>query len=50
MYTKQYGLRLVDAPFDIPPIEMQMQWHKYREHDPALSWFRNLMLSVASKI
>jgi LysR family nod box-dependent transcriptional activator len=50
MYAKQYGLRLVDAPFDIPPIEMQMQWHKYREHDPALSWFRNLMQSVASKI
>jgi LysR family transcriptional regulator, nod-box dependent transcriptional activator len=50
MYTKQYELKLVDAPFKIPPIEMQMQWHKYREQDPALSWFRGLMQSVASKI
>jgi LysR family transcriptional regulator, nod-box dependent transcriptional activator len=50
MYAAQYELKLVQAPFDIPPIEMQMQWHKYREQDPALLWFRGLMQSVASKI
>jgi hypothetical protein len=27
------------VPFEIPPIEMLMQWHKYREDDPALSGF-----------
>ena len=25
MYAKQYDLKLVKAPFDIPPIELQMQ-------------------------
>jgi LysR family transcriptional regulator, nod-box dependent transcriptional activator len=50
MYATQYELKVVEAPFDIPPIEMQMQWHKYREQDPALSWFRDLMQSVAGKI
>ena len=51
MYAKQYELKLVEAPFDIPPIELQMQWHKnYRDQDPALSWFRDLMQSVAKKI
>jgi len=30
MYAKAYDLKLVKAPFDIPPIELQMQWHKYR--------------------
>ena len=50
MYAAQYELKLVQAPFDIPPIEMQMQWHKYRDQDPALSWFRGLMHAVASKL
>jgi LysR family nod box-dependent transcriptional activator len=50
MYAKQYDLKLVKAPFDIPPIELQMQWHKYRDQDPALTWFRGLLQSVARKI
>lgn len=50
MYAKQYDLKLVKAPFDIPPIELQMQWHKYRDQDPALAWFRELLQSVARGI
>jgi DNA-binding transcriptional LysR family regulator len=50
MYAKQYDLKLVKAPFDIPPIELQMQWHKYRDQDPALAWFRELLQSEASKL
>jgi len=50
MYAKQYDLKLIQAPFDIPPIELQMQWHKYRDQDPALTWFRQLLQSVATKI
>jgi LysR family transcriptional regulator, nod-box dependent transcriptional activator len=50
IYVKQYDLKLVKAPFDIPPIELQMQWHKYRDQDPALAWFRELLQSEASQI
>ena len=50
MYAKQYDLKLDKALFDIPPIELQMQWHKYRDQDPALAWFRELLQSVASEI
>jgi LysR family transcriptional regulator, nod-box dependent transcriptional activator len=50
MYAEQYDLKLIKAPFDIPPIELQMQWHKYREQDPALAWFRDLLQSVAKRI
>jgi len=50
MYAKQYDLKLVKAPFDIPPIELQMQWHKYRDQNPALVWFRELLQSVAREI
>jgi LysR family transcriptional regulator, nod-box dependent transcriptional activator len=50
MYAEQYDLKSVKAPFDIPPIELQMQWHKYRDQDPALAWFRELLQSVAKNI
>jgi DNA-binding transcriptional LysR family regulator len=50
MYAKQYDLKLVMAPFDIAPIALQMQWHKYRDQDPALAWFRELLQSVAREI
>jgi DNA-binding transcriptional LysR family regulator len=50
MYAKQYDLKLVKAPFDIPPIELQMQWHKYRDQNPALVWFRELLQSVAREM
>ena len=50
MYSKLYHLRIVNVAFEIPPIEMLLQWHKYREDDPALSWFRGLMQSVAKGI
>jgi len=49
-YSKPYDLRIVNVPCEIPPIEMLMQWHKYRKDDPALSWFRGLMQSVAKAI
>ena len=50
MYAQQYDLTLIKAPFDIPPIELQMQWHKYRDQDPALAWVRELLKSVAKDI
>jgi LysR family transcriptional regulator, nod-box dependent transcriptional activator len=50
MYEKQYGLKILPAPFKIPAIELHMQWHKYRDQDPALSWFRDLLHSVARGI
>jgi LysR family nod box-dependent transcriptional activator len=50
MYAKQYQLRLIKAPFDIPPMELQMQWHKYRDQDPALAWFRDVMKRTAATI
>jgi hypothetical protein len=50
MYSKPHDLRIVNVPCEIPPIEMLMQWHKYKEDDPALCWFRGLMQSVAKAI
>jgi DNA-binding transcriptional LysR family regulator len=50
MYAKAYSLRLVEPPFEIPPVEERIQWHKYLDRDPALIWFRGLLKSAAAEI
>ncbi|MGA3128431.1 MAG: LysR family transcriptional regulator [Candidatus Korobacteraceae bacterium] len=50
MYAKQYSLRMVAPPFDIPPLKERVQWHKYMDRDPALVWFRGLLKSTAVKV
>jgi LysR family transcriptional regulator, nod-box dependent transcriptional activator len=50
MFAKQYSLRLVEPPFKIPPLELRMQRHKYKEQDPALAWFRGLVKSAADRL
>ncbi|MCC0078741.1 MAG: LysR family transcriptional regulator [Rhodobacter sp.] len=34
------GLRLADPPVPLPPLEQSLQWHRMRDHDPALAWLR----------
>jgi LysR family nod box-dependent transcriptional activator len=50
MHAKRYSLRLVKPPFEIPPFKFRMQWHKHRDRDPALIWFRGLLKAVASEV
>lgn len=50
MYAKQYSLKLVEPPFEIPPSKLRLQWHKYMDHDPALIWFRNLLKQTVAEI
>lgn len=48
MCAKQYSLRLIEPPFDIPPLKQTIQWHKYLAQDPALGWFRKLVKEAAA--
>jgi LysR family nod box-dependent transcriptional activator len=50
MFARQYSLKLLDPPFDIPPMKMVLQWHKFMDKEPSLVWLRNLILSVAKEI
>ena len=43
MYAKQYSLRILAPPFDIPPAHLRLQWHKHMDCDPALIWFRGVL-------
>jgi DNA-binding transcriptional LysR family regulator len=50
MFAKQFSLRLVKPPSDIPVMKYQMQWHKHNNLDPSLKWFRELTKAVAGEM
>lgn len=50
LYADHYDLRLVRPPFEIPAIELVLQWHRYKEQDPALAWFRRLVRDSANQL
>jgi DNA-binding transcriptional LysR family regulator len=48
LYSKTCSLRLLKPPFAIPPQKLSMQWHKYKDSDPALLWFRSALKATAA--
>jgi DNA-binding transcriptional LysR family regulator len=41
-----YGLSQVPMPVHLTNIETHLYWHKNTEHDEALSWFRQMLVSL----
>jgi DNA-binding transcriptional LysR family regulator len=35
-----HGLVHRPLPFDVPPVEYRLYWHRHRQEDPALAWLR----------
>jgi LysR family nod box-dependent transcriptional activator len=48
LWAKHFSLRILPAPWDAPNLTIGMQWNTYRQHDPALTWLRNLIIEVAA--
>ena len=40
--AKLANVRIVPLPFELPKIDLCMQWHTRMQSDPANQWFRNL--------
>lgn len=40
--TRLANVRIVPLPFELPEIDLCMQWHTRVHRDPANQWFRNL--------
>ncbi|MES2911465.1 MAG: LysR family transcriptional regulator [Pseudomonadota bacterium] len=40
--TQLANVRIVPLPFELPQIDLCMQWHTRMHRDPANQWFRNL--------
>lgn len=43
------ALRSLALPFECPPVEMQLLWHRSRDKDPAHLWLVQLLAEVAEK-
>lgn len=43
--TEMAPVRIVPLPFDLPPIDLNMQWHDQVHRDPANIWFRRIFAS-----
>ncbi|VCU69186.1 Nodulation protein D 2 [Pigmentiphaga humi] len=43
----RYPLRVLPCPIPIPRFFENLQWHKYQERDPAISWLRALIRETA---
>lgn len=39
------AVRIVPLPFELPLIDLNMQWHDQRHRDPAHIWFRRIIAS-----
>ena len=50
MFQHNPSLALVDPPFTIPPIEIQMVWSPLLHHNSAHRWIRSTLVSLADKI
>lgn len=45
--ARQYPVRLVPLGFPAPPLVETLQWHRYRDLDPASQWLRDKIIAHA---
>lgn len=43
-------IRIVKSPLQFPLISEVLQWHAYASSDPAIQWFRELILRTATEL
>jgi len=43
-------IRILELPFEIPPMHQAIQWHTYRSNDPAIIWLRGAMHEAAAAL
>lgn len=49
-YQKFMPLKLLQLPFQMPFINMHLQWHRYHDHDPGTLWFRDFVKQAAKDV
>jgi LysR family nod box-dependent transcriptional activator len=48
MHARLLPLRLLPPPFDIPALQLVMQWNRHKAQDAALAWLRLRLQAVAA--
>lgn len=46
IYAKTLPIRILELPFEVPPISVALQWHKYNDGNPTITWLRSLMVEI----
>lgn len=46
LYSKQYGLKLIDLPFETPAVTLKMIWHRKYNNDDAHTWLRKAINAI----
>jgi LysR family transcriptional regulator, nod-box dependent transcriptional activator len=49
-FAQHLPLRLVDTPFEMPPLVEVMAWPSHREHDPAHLWLRQVIQACVDEL
>lgn len=49
-FARHLPLRLIGAPFEMPPVVECMAWPRYQDHDPAHAWLRQILLAAAASL
>ncbi|MCF8710057.1 hypothetical protein L3X40_19585, partial [Rhizorhapis sp. SPR117] len=49
IYARGLPLRIYPLPFEVPSIEVALQWHSYNDTHPTMIWLRQLMLEVSKE-
>ncbi|WP_159819250.1 LysR family transcriptional regulator [Colwellia sp. 20A7] len=47
--AKKYNLKILELPYELPPVQMNLFWHKRADHDNANLWMRGLLQEVKSE-
>ncbi|MGD9941752.1 MAG: LysR family transcriptional regulator [Burkholderiaceae bacterium] len=50
LIESRFPVRVLPCPVAIPSFVELLQWHKYRERDPAILWLRSLIRDVAASL
>jgi DNA-binding transcriptional LysR family regulator len=44
---RDHPVRILELPFEVPPLESRLYWHGSRDSDPANQWLRARLLDLA---
>jgi LysR family nod box-dependent transcriptional activator len=49
LWTQYHPVKLATMPYDLPKVVWGIQWHKYRDRDPAVQWLRKTIIKIAQE-
>lgn len=50
LIAERFPVRVLPCPVEIPRFVELLQWHKYKDRDPAITWLRSLVRDVTREL